>query len=256
MTSLVMDLRWKAALPVRRQDKNRTPQPGKDRSGWLIAALVIGSHVGTLWALSQLESTSTPPPAAPIEVKWIEPPPPEAAPEPPAASPENAPEPLPMAPAPVPTPPSPAPAVVAAQDVPSTPASTESVAPAPSEPVSTAPLDAPSPSASQGPAGDAAGGGNDGDRTAQDADYLTNPAPEYPLTSRLLGEEGRALVRALVDAKGLPLEVRLEKSSGHERLDRSAVAVVRRWKFRPASTGSKARSGWVVIPIRFSLRRS
>ena len=69
MTSLAMDLRWKAALPVRRQDKNRTPQLGKDRSVWLIAALVIGTHAVALWTLSHLESTSTPPPVAPIEVK-------------------------------------------------------------------------------------------------------------------------------------------------------------------------------------------
>lgn len=256
MTSLALELRWKAALPIRREDKNGTPPPGKDRSGWLIAALVIGTHVGALWALSQLESAPTPPPAAPIEVKWIESRPSEPAPEPPAASPENAPAPLPMAPAPVPTSPSLAPAMVAAQEVPSTPAATESVAPAPAEPVPAATLDAPSLSALQGATGDVTGGGDNGDRAAQDADYLTNPAPDYPLASRLLGEEGRVLVRALVDAQGLPLEVRLEKGSGHERLDRSAVAVVRRWKFRPASTGSKARTGWVVIPIRFSLRRS
>lgn len=255
MTSLAMELRWKSALPFCRQDKKRTPTPGKDRSAWLIAALVIGSHAGALWALSRLEGSSMPSLAAPIEVKWIEPLP-EAAPEPPAASPKEAPEPLPMATAPVPAPPSPSPAVVAAQDVPSIPVAVDAAAPVPSEPVSAAALDAPSSGASPGAGGDVAGSGDDGDRTAQDADYLTNPAPEYPLASRLLGEEGRVLVRALVDAQGLPLEVRLEKGSGHERLDRSAVAVVRRWKFRPASSGSKARSGWVVIPIRFSLRRS
>jgi protein TonB len=106
-------------------------------------------------------------------------------------------------------------------------------------------------------AGDRAeGAGGTAEAAAQDADYLANPAPDYPLASRLLGEEGNVTVRALVDTSGLPREVVLGVTCGHERLDKAALATVRRWTFRPASLGGKSRSGWVLIPIRFSLRRS
>jgi protein TonB len=69
-----------------------------------------------------------------------------------------------------------------------------------------------------------------------------------------LHEEGRVLLRVLVDAKGLPERVELRSSSGHERLDRVALDTVRQWKFVPARRGEEAVSAWVIVPISFSLR--
>lgn len=86
------------------------------------------------------------------------------------------------------------------------------------------------------------------------ADYLNNPAPRYPALSRRLGEEGRVLLRVRVDERGLPAQVELRSSSGHERLDAVALDTVRRWKFVPARRGDQAVSAWVLVPISFSLR--
>jgi protein TonB len=86
------------------------------------------------------------------------------------------------------------------------------------------------------------------------ADYLNNPAPQYPALSRRLGEEGRVVLRVLVDERGLPARVELRSSSGHERLDAVALNTVRRWKFAPARRGDQAVSAWVLVPISFSLR--
>jgi protein TonB len=86
------------------------------------------------------------------------------------------------------------------------------------------------------------------------ADYLNNPAPQYPSLSRRLGEEGRVMLRVFVDERGLPARVELRSSSGHERLDGVALATVKQWKFVPARRGDQAISAWVLVPISFSLR--
>lgn len=86
------------------------------------------------------------------------------------------------------------------------------------------------------------------------ADYLNNPAPQYPPLSRRLGEEGRVMLRVFVDERGLPVRVEMRTSSGHERLDHVALETVKNWKFVPARRGDQAVSGWVIVPISFSLR--
>jgi protein TonB len=86
------------------------------------------------------------------------------------------------------------------------------------------------------------------------ADYLNNPAPQYPGLSRRLGEEGRVMLRVFVDERGLPARVEMRSSSGHERLDHVALETVKQWKFVPARRGDQAVSGWVIVPISFSLR--
>lgn len=86
------------------------------------------------------------------------------------------------------------------------------------------------------------------------AAYLNNPAPSYPPLSRRLGEEGRVMLRVFVDERGLPVRVEMRNSSGHERLDHVALETVKNWKFVPARRGDQAVSGWVIVPISFSLR--
>ena len=86
------------------------------------------------------------------------------------------------------------------------------------------------------------------------ADYLNNPAPQYPAVSRRLREEGRVTLRVFVDVQGLPARIELRTSSGYERLDHIALETVRQWKFIPARRGDEAVSAWVLVPISFSLR--
>lgn len=87
-----------------------------------------------------------------------------------------------------------------------------------------------------------------------DAGYLKNPAPVYPSASRRLGEEGRVVLRVLVESDGLPGEVTIKTSSGFPRLDRAAEDAVRRWKFVPARQGDEAVRAAVLVPIVFNLR--
>lgn len=86
-----------------------------------------------------------------------------------------------------------------------------------------------------------------------DLAYLRNPAPAYPPLSRRLKEEGRVMLRVLVDARGEVRTVELANSSGHARLDQAAVTAVRHWRFTPARSGERAVDGWALVPIVFQL---
>ena len=86
-----------------------------------------------------------------------------------------------------------------------------------------------------------------------DADYLRNPSPVYPSTSRRLGEEGRVVLRVKVSAEGLPMSVEIKQPSGFRRLDEAARAAVERWRFVPARRGDQAVESSVLVPLQFTL---
>ncbi|MEO7726158.1 MAG: energy transducer TonB, partial [Burkholderiales bacterium] len=46
------------------------------------------------------------------------------------------------------------------------------------------------------------------------ADYLDNPPPAYPAFSRRVGEQGKVMLRVLVNAKGTAEKIELHSSSG------------------------------------------
>lgn len=85
------------------------------------------------------------------------------------------------------------------------------------------------------------------------AAYLDNPAPDYPSVSRRLGEQGKVLLRVQVAADGTADSVVLQTSSGSTRLDQSALAAVKKWRFVPAKRGGQAVSASVVVPVSFSI---
>ena len=86
------------------------------------------------------------------------------------------------------------------------------------------------------------------------ADYLSNPAPEYPGSSRRLREEGRVILRVLVRKDGTAAQVEVRTSSGYARLDGAARDAVLHWKFIPAKRGNDPLEEWVLIPLSFRLQ--
>ncbi|HJW33706.1 MAG TPA: energy transducer TonB [Holophagaceae bacterium] len=109
-----------------------------------------------------------------------------------------------------------------------------------------------------GVAGGQVGGGAGGQGGAVlaprfDAAYLQNPEPEYPNLSKRLGEEGRVILRVLVNPEGLADQVEIRQSSGHSRLDQAALGTVRRWRFIPARRGPERLAAWVLVPLSFQL---
>ena len=89
---------------------------------------------------------------------------------------------------------------------------------------------------------------------ARPADYLDNPKPPYPALSKRLGEEGVVSLRILVNPDGSVSKLELVQSSGYQRLDKSAIETVQAsWKFEPARQGGEPVTGWVIVPIQFTL---
>ena len=86
-----------------------------------------------------------------------------------------------------------------------------------------------------------------------DAVYLNNPAPHYPTLAKRLGEQGKVMLRVLVNAAGQPQLIELQTSSGSERLDIAAIEAVKRWQFIPAREGNAAVDGVAIVPIHFQL---
>ena len=79
--------------------------------------------------------------------------------------------------------------------------------------------------------------------------------PVYPESARRAGIEGTSLLRFEINEQGMVNKVTVEKSAGHDDLDRAAVAAIRRWLFEPARRGNQAVAVWVTLPIRFELKK-
>jgi protein TonB len=77
--------------------------------------------------------------------------------------------------------------------------------------------------------------------------------PQYPPMAYPNHEEGSVVVRASVDADGVPGEVSVVRRSGSRDLDNAAVAAVRQWHFRPAIENGKAVASAVEVPIDFQI---
>lgn len=85
------------------------------------------------------------------------------------------------------------------------------------------------------------------------ADYLQPPQPDYPPLSLRMREQGRVVLRVLVDAKGHPERVEVQKSSGLPRLDEAGRQAVLRALFRPYIDDGQAVAVYVIVPINFQL---
>jgi protein TonB len=86
------------------------------------------------------------------------------------------------------------------------------------------------------------------------AAYLKNPVPAYPMVARRMGWTGKVVLNVEVLASGLPGEVKLHQSSGHDVLDKAAIQAVRNWKFAPARQGGQVVTKWFLVPIPFILK--
>jgi protein TonB len=85
------------------------------------------------------------------------------------------------------------------------------------------------------------------------ADYLNNPRPAYPPLSKRLGEEGKVVLRVLIEADGSASKAEIRSSSGYDRLDQAALQTVLRWRYLPGKRGGVAEAMWFNVPINFVL---
>lgn len=82
------------------------------------------------------------------------------------------------------------------------------------------------------------------------------PAPTYPTMALRRAQEGRVLLRVLVDEQGRPAQVSVEQSSGFRLLDESALKIVQsRWHFVPAQRNGVAVAAYALVPVVFQIAR-
>ena len=88
---------------------------------------------------------------------------------------------------------------------------------------------------------------------SSDAEYLNNPKPPYPPMSKRLNEQGNVVVRIYIDTDGLPQKAELQKSSGFDRLDQAALAVVMKWRYVSGKRNGVPEAMWMGTTIKFIL---
>lgn len=211
----------------------------------LLAAGIVALHVLVLWGLSQVQDVRrTVARVAPVVVRLMAPAePPKPQPPPPVAMPQlQAPAPtfvdpplIAIAAAPAPSP------VFAALPPPPPPTPPTPVAaqatPTPVVPV----VQPPPPTLKQIP--------------ASAVRYLREPRMTVPLMSKRLRESGIVYLRVVVDARGLPREISLSKSSGFARLDEQALQDMRSARFVPQTDNGQPVEWEVITPMSYEVDR-
>jgi len=76
---------------------------------------------------------------------------------------------------------------------------------------------------------------------------------DYPLAAQMDHIEGAVDLGVFVSHTGLPLEVKLLKSSGYSVLDTAALAFTRKVNFEPAEVDGKNISAWTRLVLRYRL---
>jgi len=210
-----------------------------------LLAAVIFFHIGGGWALTliQPDRLTIGEPNA-MEVSFVEaeqppapepPPPEEQPPEPPQLESMIEPPPPDLPPPEFPVPPPPPPKPVAK---PPPPRPQKQAKPNPAAPPSTAPA-APGPPKVVG---------------ENQVEWLNRPAVVYPVKSRRRGDQGKTLLRVLIDPGGRPSQVLIDKSSGHATLDEAAVSGVKAARLKPFVENGVPQQIWVIVPINFVLQ--
>ena len=84
-------------------------------------------------------------------------------------------------------------------------------------------------------------------------EYLQAPQPVYPAMSRRMGEQGKVVLRVLVNEKGLAEQASVQTSSGSARLDEAGRQAALRALFKPHVEDGRAVPVYVIIPLSFQL---
>ncbi len=78
-------------------------------------------------------------------------------------------------------------------------------------------------------------------------------APNYPLISRRLGEQGQVKLKVELDESGKVASAKVVESSGFKRLDEAGLAAVKSWHCNPATLEGKPVRALALQPLDFIL---
>ena len=84
--------------------------------------------------------------------------------------------------------------------------------------------------------------------------YQPNADPYYPAFSKRAGEQGAVVVRLIINESGEVYEVALLQSSTFQRLDRAAIEIGRRYRFKPFLVNGAPVKISTNLLIKFNLK--
>ena len=90
-------------------------------------------------------------------------------------------------------------------------------------------------------------------RTVSSVEYIQAPQLIYPNLSRRLGESGTVVLRILINEKGLPEQILIQKSTGYNNLDEAGRQAAQRALFKPMIENGKPVPVYVLVPLTFQL---
>lgn len=90
-------------------------------------------------------------------------------------------------------------------------------------------------------------------RTVSSVEYIKAPQLVYPNLSRRLGESGTVVLRILINEKGLPEQILIQKSTGYSNLDEAGRQAAQRALFKPMIENGKPVPVYVLVPLTFQL---
>ena len=198
-------------------------------------AMVIALHAALFYLLSSglLDRVAQVALPQAVYVSFVTPPPPKA---PPPAAPKI----VSLAPPPTVAPPPPVVQVAPAQNTVTLPPPAPAAAPEKAAVVVAAAAPAAPPAA--------------GPRTVtSDVEYIQPPQPVYPAQSKRLGEQGKVVLRVLVNEKGQADQVTVQSSSGSARLDEAGRQAALRARFKPYVENGHPVAVFVIVPLNFEL---
>lgn len=195
----------------------------------------------------QVFMVAPPAPPPPVEAPPPPPPPPKVeTPPPPPVAPKVEPRPVPK-PRPRPRPTPVAPALAPPEPAPPPPAPARPEPPAPVAAVEAPPAPPPPPPPRPDP--------RLLERYGDELSQRFASAQTYPRLAAMRGWEGEVLLRLTIARKGGLLSVQVLRSSGHEVLDKHAVALVEGSKPLPRPpTGFDEEDLEITVPVRYRLR--
>jgi len=84
--------------------------------------------------------------------------------------------------------------------------------------------------------------------------YQPDADPYYPSFSKRAGEQGEVVVRLIIDETGVVEDARLLQSSSYPRLDRAAMEIGKRYRFKPYLINGSPTKISTNLLIKFNLK--
>lgn len=84
--------------------------------------------------------------------------------------------------------------------------------------------------------------------------YQPDADPYYPSFSKRAGEQGEVVVRLIIDETGVVEDARLLQSSSYPRLDRAAIEIGKRYRFKPFVVNGTPTKISTNLLIKFNLK--